>query len=109
MSPIGVLATLPTTLNPTSRLLKKQADKFNKECEIIDGLAEGAFKALNEGKEDKHDELIIETACDVSENVDLIVLAQGSMARMKNELNDTIDKPVLTSPESGLRYVKSLL
>ncbi len=106
---IGVLATLPTTLNPTIRLLKKQAVKINKECEIVNGLAKGAFHALLEGNNDKHDRLIIETAKDIAEKVDVLVLAQGSMARMKDTLTDIAGKPVLTSPASGLQYVRKIL
>lgn len=106
---IGVMATLSTTLNPTIRLLEKQADQVNKKCEIINGLAEGAFTALSEGKNEEHDRLIMETANKLAEKVDTLVLAQGSMARMKEKLVSSTGKPILTSPASGLEYVKKLL
>jgi aspartate/glutamate racemase len=106
---IGVLATLPTTLGPTVRLLKKQANKTGKDVEIVEGLAEGAFAAVIAGDSAKHDALILETAQQVAERVELMILAQGSMARMEKTLTDRIGKPVMSSPVPGVLAVKETL
>ncbi len=46
---IGVVATLPTTMGPTCRLIQRSADALGKSIEITEGLAAGAFDALIAG------------------------------------------------------------
>jgi hypothetical protein len=41
--------------------------------------------------------------------VDLLVLAQGSMARMAGKLSEVSGKPVLSSPLSGVLGVKKYI
>jgi aspartate/glutamate racemase len=105
---IGVLATLPTTLNPTIRLVKKQAENAGKKIEIIDGLAVGGFEALMAGEPEEHDRLILETAIRIASQADILVLAQGSMARMEQTLALKTGKRVLSSPLSGMLAIKAL-
>lgn len=106
---IGVLATLPSTLQPTVNLLKNKAKEENKNIQVIEGLAEGAFQAVISGDHDKHDRLIVEASDKIADKVDIIVLAQGSMARMETELSKVTGKPVLSSPLSGVLGVKEYL
>jgi aspartate/glutamate racemase len=108
-SRIGVLATLSCTLDPTVRLLKSMAEKIGVEIEVVEGIAEGAFQAVLSGDRDKHDKLIVKAAEKVAPQVDLLVLAQGSMARIENELSRITGKTVLSSPASGLEDVVSTL
>lgn len=42
----SISATLPTTLDPTVRLIRQQAAKVGKEVEVVRGLAEGAYQIL---------------------------------------------------------------
>jgi Asp/Glu/hydantoin racemase len=102
---IGVIATLPTTLAPTKRLLNRLAQETGKELILVDGLAEGAFQSAP----DVHDRLILETALRIAPQVDLLVLAQGSMARMEKTLRDATRKPVLSSPLTGVLGLKEYL
>ena len=106
---IGVLATLPTTLLPTANLLKKKAAAGNKKITLVEGLAEGAFEALMSGDREKHDALILEASKKVAAKADVIVLAQGSMARMEQQLADECGKIVLSSPLLGVLGLKKLL
>jgi aspartate/glutamate racemase len=108
-SSIGVLATLPTTLSPTVRLIQHFAEKMGKEVKISEGLAAGAFQAVISGDADKHDQLILNAAEKLASQVDLFVLAQGSMARMENQIAETTGKKVLSSPERGVLDVKEVL
>ncbi len=108
-SSIGVLATLPTTLSPTVRLIQHFAQKLSKEVEISEGLAEGAFQAVIAGDKEKHDQLILDAAEKLAGQVDLFVLAQGSMARMENQIAEATGKKVLSSPERGVLNVKEVL
>ncbi len=106
---VGVLATLPTTLGPTVRLVQHQAAQQKKTLTVVEGLAEGAFDALMAGDNARHDALILETARKVAPQVDVIVLAQGSMARMQETLTAATGKPVLASPTLGVLAVKATL
>lgn len=106
---IGVLATLPTTLGPTVRLLKYFAKKSNKQIKVYEGLAQGAFNAILSGDKETHDTLIIDAALAIAHKVDAFVLAQGSMARMEKHLQEITGRPVLSSPQSGVLAVKQML
>lgn len=106
---IAVLATLPSTLDPTMLLLRKQAELFGREITLVSGLAEGAFDALVEGKHEEHDRILEETARRIADQADAIVLAQGSMARMEKTLREATGKPVFSSPRFGIEQVKAVL
>ena len=106
---IGVLATLPTTLAPTVRLVKAQAAQAGQSVSVVEGLAKGAFEALREKNSERHDQLIFEAAEELANRVDAFVLAQGSMARMEKPLAKRTGKPVYSSPRSGVLAVKAVL
>lgn len=106
---IGVIATLPTTLGPTVELLQNKAREVGREIEIVDGLADGAFAAGQSGDKATHDRLIEEVAKRIADKVDVIVLAQGSMAAMEEKLIEMTGKVVLSSPRLGVLGVKEWL
>jgi aspartate/glutamate racemase len=108
-STIAILATVETTLLPTHRLLRSTAEKLGKQVEIVEGLAQGALQALNEGQAARHDEILMQTALAVASRADVILLAQGSMARMQDAIAGATGKPVLTSLRSGLSAVRDAL
>lgn len=105
---IAVLATLPTTLDPTIRLIERCASEMGKSVRTISALADGAFGAITNGDAEKHDALIAETAKQVSDSCEVILLAQGSMARMEAPLANLTHKTVLSSPRLGVLQLKSL-
>lgn len=102
---IGVMATVPTTLGPTSDLIQAKADELGRSITIEQRLCEGAFAVLMSGDREKHDSMIIEQAMDLAENVDLIVLAQASMNRLAPVLQETTNLTVLSSPRIGVNYL----
>lgn len=106
---IGVISTLPTTLDPTCRLLKNCAAEAGKEITLVEGLADGAFAAGQSGDSETHDHLIAEAAQRIADSVDLFVLAQGSMARMEQRLSELTGKPVLSSPVLGVLGLRKRL
>ncbi len=106
---IGVIATLPTTLGPTVDLLRRKATEAGQQVEVVEGLADGAFQAGQSGDSAKHDLLIQQAAEKIADKVDLIVLAQGSMARMEAKLAEITGKAVLSSPLLGVLGVKKFL
>ena len=105
---IGVVATVATTLDPTCRLIDQIALSMGNAIEIQHVLAEGAFDILRAGDKARHNAMVLERIMAVKDSVDVIVLAQGSMAVLVPEL-ESLGIPVLTSPRLGLLGVKKLL
>lgn len=106
---IGVLATLASTLGPTERLIAAKADKAGRPVEIVAEIAKGAFEALANRDPATHDELVAEAVGRLSDGVEVIVLAQASMARMQARLQERSAVPVLTSLRSGLEAVRAAI
>ena len=93
---IGVVATLPTTLEPTSDLVRRRALAAGKKIELTSRLCEGAFDALMGGKPELHDEMVASALKELSQKTDVILLAQASMARVVDQLSDEDKKvPIL--------------
>ena len=107
---IGVLATLPTTLQPTAALLRARAALRGLERVIVEKLCNGAFEAVSRGDGARHDELVAEGLRELAREVDVVVLAQASMARVVDALpEEDRTKPILSSPELGLRRARKAL
>ena len=107
---IGVIATLPTTLEPTSDLVKRRAAAVGKEIELQSRLCEGAFDALMRGDTETHDRMVAEVLKELSTQVDVIVLAQASMARVVEGLNEADKKvPILSSPAIAIQHLATIL
>ncbi|MCE1195002.1 aspartate/glutamate racemase family protein [bacterium] len=108
-SRIAVLATLSTTLDPTISLVKRCAAEAGKTVTAISAVAEGAFPAITAGDAATHDRLVAETAKKVAEDCDVILLAQGSMARMEAPLRELTGKTVYSSPRLAIETLKKML
>jgi Asp/Glu/hydantoin racemase len=107
---IGVIATLPTTLAPTSDLVKRRAAKAGKEVEVISRLCEGAFESLMSGDAARHDAMVAEALKELSSQVDVILLAQASMARVVDTLSEADKKvPIIASPPQAIKHLASIL
>jgi hypothetical protein len=63
---------------------------------------------MQEGDRAKHNQLVKEKMLSVQDDVDVFVLAQGSMVVLVPELTD-IKKPVLTSPRLGVKKMRQVL
>ncbi len=102
---IAVMATLPTTLNPTCNTVKRLARECNKEVEIKECLVENAFGL------DKEQFLkrMSDSAKTVAGDSDVILLAQGSMAYCAGQLSETYHIPVLSSPSYGAEALRRSL
>lgn len=108
-SKIGVIATLPTTLEPTSDLVRRRAVVAGKEIELTSRLCEGAFEALMSGDAEKHDKMVAKALIELSAEVDVIVLAQASMARVVDTLPEANKKvPILASPGLAVQHIADL-
>jgi Asp/Glu/hydantoin racemase len=107
---IGVIATLPTTLQPTSDLVRRRAVAANKEIELKAVLCDGAFDALMSGDAATHDKKVGDALKQLVNEVDVIVLAQASMARVVDALTAEEKKvPILASPPIAMEYLATIL
>ncbi len=106
---VGVIATVLTTLDPTVRLVEKEAGLRNQSVQIRRYLVEGAFDVLMCGDAQKHDDMILTEIARAAGENDVVVLAQGSMARLVPALGDQLPVPVLSSPRLGVEALREVL
>jgi Asp/Glu/hydantoin racemase len=108
---IGVLGTLATTLEPTAALIRARAEHAGRQVSVDARLAEGAFTALQNGDTAEHDRRVLSALQDLLGRVDVIVLAQASMARVADQLTaeQRGDVPILTSPRLGVERLAAVL
>lgn len=106
---IGVLATLPTTIEPTVRLIEKTAQEKGVNVTISSHVCAGAFQALAAGRGEEHDHTVSGAIEKMAQEVKVIVLAQASMARALPHVKSELKIPVLTSPRSCVNRIKEIL
>ena len=104
-SRIGVMATLPTTLVPTVNTVNRVARDNGKKVEVVQCLVEGVFGASQE----QFLEAMTKAASEIIDDVDVVVLAQGSMAYAEPKLEEVYGKPLLGSPRFGAAELKKAL
>ena len=102
---IAVMATLPTTLEPTKNTVSRVAREMGRHVELVDVLVDGAF-GLDQGQ---FRALMAEYAGKVAADVDVILFAQGSMAYCEEYIADMYHKTVLSSPRFGAEALKKAL
>lgn len=109
-SRIGVIATLSTTLEPTSDLVRRRAIAAGKQIQLSSKLCEGAFDALMSGDAAKHDKMVGGALKQLSKETDVILLAQASMARVVETLSEEDKRvPILASPAIAIQHLASIL
>lgn len=107
---IGVMATLRTTLEPTIALLRAKAAEAGIKIEIVESLCDGAFEAVLAGDQATHDRILTAALKNDMAGVDVVVLAQASMAGVLKSLPPgTLNMPVLTSPELAVLAAKDVM
>jgi hypothetical protein len=119
---IGVLATLTSTLEPTTRLIRRAAG-LPPEGDRPGGLAtvtvtpvvcDGAFDRLAAGDREGHDDAVRTALARLAAGCDVVVLAQASTARVLDgaadvRATDGRSVPVFTSPRSGVAQMGPVL
>ncbi len=107
---IGVIATLPTTLEPTADLIRRRAAFAGREVDVSARLCDGAFEALMSGDAAKHDAMVAAALKELASQVDVVALAQASMARVVDTLSENERRtPILASPPLAVDYLASVL
>ncbi|MEU4777209.1 aspartate/glutamate racemase family protein [Micromonospora sp. NPDC023633] len=104
---IRVLATLPTTLGPTGRLVERAARSAGRPVEVTAELVADAAEAQDRGDRERVDSLVAAAVARAAAGADVVVLAQASMARAA-ALAD-VPVPVLSSPHGGVAALLRVL
>jgi Asp/Glu/hydantoin racemase len=102
---IGIVATVPTSVPATAKLLEREAALAGKHISIEVGLDQEAFTHLQRGNVARHDELVCEELDKLAEKVDVLVLGQISLAQVRHEAR----VPLLQVGHSGFAEAKRLL
>lgn len=106
---IGVAATLATTLRPTLALLQQKAAAAGKAVEFESILVSEAYQKLMKGDKTGHDQTLAEALTALADKVDVVVLAQASMARVVATLPEEIRDKFLSSPRLGMERMRRIL
>jgi Asp/Glu/hydantoin racemase len=107
---IGVVATLSTTLAPTVALMRATAARLGRDTDVVDRLCAGAFEAVLAGDTATHDKMVAGALADLAQSVDVIVLAQASMARVVDQLPESARPvPILSSPALAMEQAAETL
>jgi aspartate/glutamate racemase len=105
---IGLLATVPTTVPSSERLLRLAASDAGKEIEVTTILCSRAFEEIKKGNVAGHNELLLSEIDKLSDSVDAIVMAQVSMSALEPMLKNT-RIPVYNSGRTGFNRVREIL
>lgn len=106
---IALIATVETTLGPSQRLIEKIGAEQGKQMECQQFLQTAAWDALQAGKPEEHNRLLMENIRALDKmGFDAIVMAQVSMRALLPELTD-VKTPILCSFFSGYGAVADRL
>ncbi|WP_114973546.1 aspartate/glutamate racemase family protein [Rhodoferax ferrireducens] len=105
---IGLLCTASSTVEPSSALLRAHAAEQGREIMIKTVLRAEAYQALMAGDRARHDAILYEAATEMSKEVDVLVLAQASLAHLRDRLAAELTCPVLASPSLLMREIARL-
>jgi Asp/Glu/hydantoin racemase len=105
---IGVLATVPAGLEQQSEMLRRAAAVRGKPLHIVPSLHPAAMAALQRGDGDTHDRILLDALPGLAAQVELVLLAQASMARLVPRL-PKLPVPVLTSPQLAVNHLRQIL
>jgi Asp/Glu/hydantoin racemase len=107
---IGIAATAPTTLKPTTELLHARAAAQGLTVKVESVLCEGAYNALFSGDPHKHDQIVTEVLRGLMTRNDVVILAQASMARVAQSIPPADQRvPILSSPRLAMVHAKNIL
>ncbi len=105
---IGVAATLMTTLKPTMKLLEEKAAEAGVSNILKPVLVNGDYQKLMLGDRPGHDEELVRAFSILLEEVDVIVLAQASMASVVSRMSVEVQSRIYSSPALAMEQVKQL-
>jgi Asp/Glu/hydantoin racemase len=106
---IGVVATNPPAAPAAAAQIGAGAKARGIAIQVVQSVAEGAFAIGNAGDRVTHDRMVVEAAERIAHRVDVLCLAQVSMALARGAVQAAVKVPVLTSPATAVARLKRLL
>jgi len=106
---VAVIATATSALQPAIRKLNLMAAEADTRLNVSSFCNPDAIAALKAGDRATHDRLVLEMAAKIKSDTDVIVLAQASLAPMKESVEKTTGIRTLASPELCFGEIKSIL
>jgi len=100
---IGLMCTATSTVAPSTALLQSHAAQQGRAIEVRPEVNAPAYQALLSGDRATHDRLVREAAARLAREVDVLVLAQASLAHLAGPLAEALPCPVLASPPLLMR------
>lgn len=107
-SRLALVATFEPSLPSMVAELQEAAQGRSQAVDITVRAVPGAMDALRAGRPEEHDTRIADAVRDL-DKIDAVILAQFSMARASAAVAKATTTPVLTSPNSAILHLKSLL
>lgn len=105
---VGVLCTATSTVEPSAALLRAHAAQQQRSISIQTEVNAAAYAALMDGNRTLHDSLVMESARKLASQVDVLVLAQASLAHLRQGLASELACPVLASPPLLMQELQKL-
>ncbi|MBI2321468.1 MAG: aspartate/glutamate racemase family protein [Chloroflexi bacterium] len=106
---LGVLGTVEAGVRVQESLLRAEAERRGIPLDIRLVIRPEAFAALNAGDGARHDTIVLEEAQRLAPQVDALVLAQASMARLVPQFPADLAVPVLASPTLAVAKVREVM
>lgn len=107
---VGVIATAPTTLKPTTDLVRECARRLARSIEVKSVLCAEAYDAFFTGDLARHDRIVRDQLRDLMTAAEVVLLAQVSMARVAESLSAAERTvPVLSSPRLAMERLRDVL
>jgi aspartate/glutamate racemase len=107
-STVGLLATFQPSIPSMEQEFVAMASTMGRTARLETAWVEDAMEALAAGDAASHDRLIAAAAPRLA-HCDVLMLAQFSMARALPVVRQAVRNPVLTSPDSAVTRLKTLL
>jgi Asp/Glu/hydantoin racemase len=106
---IGLVCTASSTLQASTALLLQHARDTSRQVDIKPVLPPQAYAALFAGDRAEHDRIVLSAARELATTVELLVLAQASLAPLQEQLASSVKVPVLASPDLLFQKLHTLV
>jgi Asp/Glu/hydantoin racemase len=104
---VSLLATFPPSIPSMVSEINATARAAGTQIKLDTHLVEGALAALQNNDADEHNRLIVDFAA--KQQCDIIAFAQFSMAPALKLATSRIKTPILTTPDSAVAKLKTML
>ncbi len=106
---LGVLCTSAATVAGTTALLEETAAASGRKLQLRVQFVDRAYDRLRAGNREEHDALVLSAATGLARDVDALMLAQASLARLESAIAAATGLPVLSPPAPFIARIRTQL